>query len=326
MENGKPLSYQFNGGYCSLKDNVTFYFYNQDHLGNNRTVINSTTGKAEQTINYYPFGTPYCDSTSVNPGFQKFKYNGKELDMMHGLNTYDYGARQYYSVVPAWDRIDALCEKYYSISPYVYCGNDPVNLIDPDGQKIEFAKGTTAEFKNNFNIAVEYLKTHGCGDLYEQLVSSPTVYYIKESTNINDGNYFSPNDVTNNNLNTLSWNPYRGIRTSTGTCEELSPCTLLNHEFDHMVLYDNNPNDFYNKSKPYSDDAADEDKNYGMPIEKIAITGTEQKTAQALGEIGPNGITRTEHLDGTPYQTIGPTSNVSAEKEVIIIGSKKKEM
>ncbi len=53
---------------------------------------------------------------------------------MHGLNTYDYGARQYYSVVPAWDRIDPLCEKYYSISPYAYCGNNPVNLTDPDGK------------------------------------------------------------------------------------------------------------------------------------------------------------------------------------------------
>ena len=25
---------------------------------------------------------------------QPYKYNGKELDLMHGLNTYDYGARQ----------------------------------------------------------------------------------------------------------------------------------------------------------------------------------------------------------------------------------------
>ena len=31
----------------------------------------------------------------------------KELDMMSGLNSYDYGARQYYSVVPAWDRVES---------------------------------------------------------------------------------------------------------------------------------------------------------------------------------------------------------------------------
>ncbi len=53
---------------------------------------------------------------------------------MHGLNTYDYGARQYNPVTARWDRMDPLCEKYYSISPYAYCANNPVNRIDPDGR------------------------------------------------------------------------------------------------------------------------------------------------------------------------------------------------
>ncbi len=57
----------------------------------------------------------------------------KELDMMSGLNSYDYGTRQYYSVVPAWDRVDPLCEKYYNISPYAYCAKNPVNSIDIGG-------------------------------------------------------------------------------------------------------------------------------------------------------------------------------------------------
>ena len=34
-------------------------------------------------------------SLIVNASLQPYKYNGKELDLMHGLNTYDYGARQY---------------------------------------------------------------------------------------------------------------------------------------------------------------------------------------------------------------------------------------
>ena len=58
---------------------------------------------------------------------------------MHGLNTYDYGARQYYAALPIWDRVDPLCEKDYGTSPYVYCGNDPIKHIDPDGNiKREF--------------------------------------------------------------------------------------------------------------------------------------------------------------------------------------------
>ena len=33
---------------------------------------------------------------------------------------------------------DPLCEKYYWISPYAYCLNNPVNMIDPDGRDAVF--------------------------------------------------------------------------------------------------------------------------------------------------------------------------------------------
>ena len=61
--------------------------------------------------------------------------HGKQLDMMHGLNTYDYGARQYAPTLGRWDRMDPLCEKYYSVSPYAYCGNNPVRLRDRAGME-----------------------------------------------------------------------------------------------------------------------------------------------------------------------------------------------
>ena len=115
------------------KDGFAFYYYNQDHLGNIREVVDEK-GNVCQVTNYYPFGTPYCDSISVSGStLQPYKYNGKELDLMHGLNTYDYGARQLNPVLCAWDRMDQLCEDNYSVSPYVYCRNNPVNRIDPDG-------------------------------------------------------------------------------------------------------------------------------------------------------------------------------------------------
>ena len=85
----------------------------------------------------------YDEANTTNASLQPFKYNGKELDMMHGLNTYDYGARQYYSVVPAWDRIDPLCEEDYGISPYVYCHDNPINRIDPDGNDDYFNNNGT---------------------------------------------------------------------------------------------------------------------------------------------------------------------------------------
>ena len=134
--------YLFDGGYTNAtmvsptNYHFAFYFYNRDHLGNIREVVNSA-GTVCQVTNYYPSGVPYTESNSVmNAGLQPYKYNGKELDRMHGLDTYDYGARQYNPIVLRWDRMDPLCEKYYDVSPYVYCGGDSVRYIDPDGKKV----------------------------------------------------------------------------------------------------------------------------------------------------------------------------------------------
>ena len=107
---------------------------NSYHLGNNREVVDAS-GAVQQVTNYYPFGAPYADATaSKGADIQPYKYNGKELDLMHGLKTYDYGARQHDPVLARWDRIDPLSEKYYNVSPYNYCLNNPIKLVDPDGK------------------------------------------------------------------------------------------------------------------------------------------------------------------------------------------------
>ena len=108
MKNGKIDKYLFGGGYAqasvasSTTDNFAFYYYNKDHLGNIREVVNAS-GSVQQVTNYYPFGAPYADtSAATNADFQPYKYNGKELDKMHGLNTYDYGARQHDPILARW--------------------------------------------------------------------------------------------------------------------------------------------------------------------------------------------------------------------------------
>jgi RHS repeat-associated protein len=113
MRGGRVDKVLFEGGYCqatqagSSSDSFAFYYYNQDHLGNIREVVDAT-GTVRQVTNYYPFGTPYCDDAgATSPDFQPYKYNGKELDRMHGLDTYDYGARQYDPVLCRWDRMES---------------------------------------------------------------------------------------------------------------------------------------------------------------------------------------------------------------------------
>jgi len=58
---------------------------------------------------------------------QPYKYIGKELDRTHGARHYD-------PVTGRWNVMDALAEKYYAWSPYVSCGDDPVNAVGPDGK------------------------------------------------------------------------------------------------------------------------------------------------------------------------------------------------
>ena len=139
LKNSKIDKLLFEGGYAQATasgstDTFAFNYYNKDHLGNNREVVNAA-GTVQQITNYYPFGATYFDDSAVKASdYQPYKYNGKEFDNMYGLNTYDYGARQHYPVLARWDRIDPLCEKYYGVSPYNYCANNPVKFIDPDGR------------------------------------------------------------------------------------------------------------------------------------------------------------------------------------------------
>ena len=107
---------------------LLFIYYAQDHLGNNRTVENES-GTIEQVNHYYPFGGIFND-VGFDSELQPYRYNGKELDRMGGLNTYDYGARQYFSSLPTWDRMDPLCEDNYAVSPYAYVRNNPMLYTD----------------------------------------------------------------------------------------------------------------------------------------------------------------------------------------------------
>ena len=46
----------------------------------------------------------------------------------------DFGARMYNPAIARWTAADPLSEKYYGISPYVYCANNAICLVDPTGK------------------------------------------------------------------------------------------------------------------------------------------------------------------------------------------------
>ncbi|WP_368122808.1 RHS repeat-associated core domain-containing protein [Bacteroides thetaiotaomicron] len=139
-ENGIAKCLLTEAGYISLSDNK-YHYYLQDHQGNNRVVINQT-GEIEETNHYYPFGGIFAGTNSIQP----YKYNGKELDTKKDLNWYDYGARMYDVTLGKFMNVDPLAENYYWISPYVYCENNPINLIDPTGMASQYPPGGRGGF------------------------------------------------------------------------------------------------------------------------------------------------------------------------------------
>ena len=83
---------------------------------------------------------------STSESVQRYKYNGKELDRMHGLDWYDYGARFYDATVAMWFNVDPFAEKASSYSPYSYCVNNPIIAFDPNGMETHVVSNSNGTY------------------------------------------------------------------------------------------------------------------------------------------------------------------------------------
>ena len=126
----------FPGGRFVTKSDgsLALRYHITDYLGSVRVIVDGSTGQVVETNDYYAFGGRWDGSGSLIDQSNRYRYNGKEEQTTFGTPYADYGARQYSSVDGRWLAVDPLAEKYYSISPYAFCNNNPVNFVDPDGE------------------------------------------------------------------------------------------------------------------------------------------------------------------------------------------------
>ena len=105
------------------------FFYHSDHLGST-SYITDAKANITQFDAYLPYGELLVDEHTSSEDMP-YKFNGKELDQETGL--YYYGARYMNPVTSLWCGVDKLTEKYTNISGILYCHDNPIIRIDPDG-------------------------------------------------------------------------------------------------------------------------------------------------------------------------------------------------
>jgi RHS repeat-associated protein len=276
----------------------------KDHLGNLRVAFRDSAGvaKISQKQDYDPWGSELQKISYLKSNWKQsdFKYSGKEFIEETGLN--DFGWRPQDPVLGRMWGVDYRAEKYHSQSPMQFALNNPLRVIEVDGDTVKIDPKATKQFIKDYQTARNYLKEKGQEQEISQLENSPNTYIITETEDTNG--YFRPNRDKDGNFvegGTISWNPTIGEETENGL--KISPTTVLNHEFDHAAGYDSNPKEFMQRVKT-------KDPDYSNAEEKRVIGGSEQRTARGLGEIGPDQTTRQSHSFKTPILSLDPTSNV----------------
>ncbi len=200
----------------------------------------------------------------------KLKFTGKERDKESG---YDYfGHRLYDSDIAKWLQVDPLAEKYPGWSPYNYCLNNPIRLVDPDGMEVRINSGD--KDKNGNIIYVTY--TAGMEYKGDNKFVATTIYALNNMNSVNIGSkvlsdlILSDNKFTFQNVNsdgganTLQFiansNGGGDIRAAAllgfGTAENLES---VSHELFHGYQYEN-------KSAYYGSNAEVESYLFGRGI------------------------------------------------------------
>jgi len=104
--------------------NLRTYYYHTDHLGSIRAVSNSN-GNIVGLYTYDPFGNVVQEISY--PDADRLRFTGKRLD---STGLYYFNARYY---DPALGRFISADPARQGLNWYVYCDNNPLMYVDPDG-------------------------------------------------------------------------------------------------------------------------------------------------------------------------------------------------
>jgi len=129
-----------------LSNHASTRLSNHASTGLSNLRITDGNGNAIQHLQNLPFGEDWVDERSTTWN-SIYTFTGKEKDTETGYHN--FGARYYDSGLSIWLSVDPMAEKYPHQTNYVYCSNNPVLIIDPNGKD---------EYFNEFGVYFRKLK------------------------------------------------------------------------------------------------------------------------------------------------------------------------
>jgi len=147
-----------------------------------------------------------------------FTFSAKERDQETGYSY--FGSRYYNSDLGIWLSVDPMSDKYPSMSPYVYCANNPIKLVDPNGEfpikihkelvskafagqlcektlsKIQYGNGIKADIFHMFRSATHMDNMKGTKSIVEAYQKAMSDFH----SNMQAGNYVDAGE----NLHTIA--------------------------------------------------------------------------------------------------------------------------
>ena len=115
----------------SVQPETDCYFYHPDHLGS-ASWVTDANGNVVQHLEYLPWGEDLVDQKLNGFDGVRYTFSAKERDPETGLSY--FGSRYYSSDLSIWLSVDPMSAKYPYQSNYVYCSNNPIKVVDPNGE------------------------------------------------------------------------------------------------------------------------------------------------------------------------------------------------
>jgi len=187
---------------AEIDDSGNPHYYFANHRGDTVVVLNNS-GSEETYLQYDAFGNVVTNVGSFEP---KYTFSTKEY--LSDCQLYLYQRRVYDPISGRWTQRDPI-DYQDSINLYQFCANNPVNLIDIDGQLIGRAQNAV------FNpIKALFGKNYGTSTLTQDILKNNAIKAYKKLQGEHKSEMYFDTDFWTGFLNEEYWTyegkTYRG--------------------------------------------------------------------------------------------------------------------